>query len=368
MQHRSAALDISTLDDALLSLLLSPERLKSLFKYTKFSPLAHTYSSTVTNTGQGNATATYLDLRGDENEDQNEGYHAHRLLLCLLRGLIIFFTSASDAGSTPAITTLQSKVVSSLSPGRAPKRRDIYKWIILSSGIPAAYHAIKLLSLSYSHHLHHSSTLNETGETLQSVAHQRQLKIISYVLGIVDRIVPPLVLFQHIRCIFQQSHSKADGTFIPPSLGMYLAGLTIAPVVTSSFSEGGSDMTRPVLSVIQRNVHFLYAYRRFLFQELMSLFEVFFPRDGFKYIMEGLQKRRRMRAIRKSKKGDLVCPICNTSPILIPYKVDPCGHVYCYTCLRRAALTSEHFNCNLCHQRVHSSRPHDFREEAAENT
>lgn len=312
MQDRSVALDVSTLDDALLSLLLSPQSIKSLFKYTKFSHLAYPYFPNSRATATGNeATGT-----GDDNEE-DEGYHMQRLTLCIFRGIVLLFTLGSDSGATPAMTIFQSKTALVVSKNKAnngsPQRRHIYKWILLSSGLPALYHAIKLYALSNAY-VHDYASLNRnsnihtsiptstgTGsgrldqnhrESLQTVAHQRRIKIISYILGMVDKVVPPAVLLQHLRCIFQRRRKNSSTSFIPSSLGMQLSGLTFVPVVTSFFH--GNNISSLASSLIQRNVHFMYAYRRVLFQELMMLFEAVVPKEGFKYIMEEFKRRRRL--------------------------------------------------------------------------
>ena len=275
MHDRSVALDVSTLDDALLSLLLSPESIKSVFKYTKFSHLAYNYFPNPTG-----------DTGDDDEED--EGYHVQRLTLYIFRGVVLLFTLGGNIGFTPAMAIFQSKIIISKNNG-SPDRRHIYKLLLLSSGAPALYHAMKLYALSYSslNDSVHGVDLSQR-ESLQTIARQRRIKIISYALGLVDKVVPPAVLLQYLRCIFQRKKSSLP--FVPSSLAMNLCGLTFVPV--SRFINRNN--TSQTMSVLQRNVNFMYAYRRLLFQELMLLFKSIVPSEGFKNIIEDLKRRWRL--------------------------------------------------------------------------
>ena len=43
-----------------------------------------------------------------------------------------------------------------------------------------------------------------------------------------------------------------------------------------------------------------------------------------------------------------VCPICEACPITTPYMALPCGHLYCYYCLRTRSLSDRNFKCSRC--------------------
>jgi len=58
------------------------------------------------------------------------------------------------------------------------------------------------------------------------------------------------------------------------------------------------------------------------------------------------------------------CPICYTTSICVPYRISPCGHVYCYACLRKAVgesvmyaidVDNATFWCRVCSCKVVSS-------------
>ena len=50
------------------------------------------------------------------------------------------------------------------------------------------------------------------------------------------------------------------------------------------------------------------------------------------------------------------CPICACPEILLPYTAWPCGHVFCYYCLRANCEADVAFSCPLDGRRVASMR------------
>jgi peroxin-2 len=46
------------------------------------------------------------------------------------------------------------------------------------------------------------------------------------------------------------------------------------------------------------------------------------------------------------------CGICSTADILEPYFAVPCGHRFCYYCLRSQCLADPQYACPLCLQRI----------------
>jgi peroxin-2 len=46
------------------------------------------------------------------------------------------------------------------------------------------------------------------------------------------------------------------------------------------------------------------------------------------------------------------CGICSTADVLTPYAAVPCGHAFCYYCLRSNCLADPQFACPLCLRRV----------------
>lgn len=50
------------------------------------------------------------------------------------------------------------------------------------------------------------------------------------------------------------------------------------------------------------------------------------------------------------------CGICSTTDVLDPYAAVPCGHCFCYYCLRSNCLADPEFACPLCLRRVDAMR------------
>ncbi|KAH7625018.1 hypothetical protein Ndes2526B_g00394 [Nannochloris sp. 'desiccata'] len=51
------------------------------------------------------------------------------------------------------------------------------------------------------------------------------------------------------------------------------------------------------------------------------------------------------------------CGICGTGEMLIPYKADPCGDMFCYYCLRGHTAIDPRFQCPVCLAKVEGMRP-----------
>lgn len=51
------------------------------------------------------------------------------------------------------------------------------------------------------------------------------------------------------------------------------------------------------------------------------------------------------------------CPICSAAEVLSPWAAEPCGHVFCYFCLRSHCLADPQYSCPLCLRRVEAMRP-----------
>lgn len=51
------------------------------------------------------------------------------------------------------------------------------------------------------------------------------------------------------------------------------------------------------------------------------------------------------------------CGICGAAEMLNPYAAQPCGHRFCYYCLRSSSLADERFACPRCLERVEALRP-----------
>ncbi|KAL4425471.1 hypothetical protein ABPG75_009487 [Micractinium tetrahymenae] len=51
------------------------------------------------------------------------------------------------------------------------------------------------------------------------------------------------------------------------------------------------------------------------------------------------------------------CPVCSAAEVLNPWAAEPCGHVFCYYCLRSHCLADPQYSCPLCLRRVAAMRP-----------
>lgn len=61
----------------------------------------------------------------------------------------------------------------------------------------------------------------------------------------------------------------------------------------------------------------------------------------------------------KSAAGEssIQCGICGVSDVLTPYTSEPCGHVFCYFCLRSHVLADPDYQCPYCLAKVEAMRP-----------
>lgn len=50
--------------------------------------------------------------------------------------------------------------------------------------------------------------------------------------------------------------------------------------------------------------------------------------------------------------ADDTCPVCGAHPIVVPYVASPCGHLYCYYCVRTRTLADASFKCLACSAKV----------------
>ena len=50
------------------------------------------------------------------------------------------------------------------------------------------------------------------------------------------------------------------------------------------------------------------------------------------------------------------CGICSAAEILTPYAAEPCGHRFCYYCLRSHCLADAQYSCPLCLRHVDAMR------------
>lgn len=53
-----------------------------------------------------------------------------------------------------------------------------------------------------------------------------------------------------------------------------------------------------------------------------------------------------------SSHPDDTCPICERSPIVVSFSAIPCGHAYCYYCLRTRCIANSSFRCMRCNSNI----------------
>lgn len=51
------------------------------------------------------------------------------------------------------------------------------------------------------------------------------------------------------------------------------------------------------------------------------------------------------------------CGVCSSAAMPQPYAAQPCGHVFCYYCLRSRTEADARFACPLCSERVTAMKP-----------
>ena len=60
------------------------------------------------------------------------------------------------------------------------------------------------------------------------------------------------------------------------------------------------------------------------------------------------------------------CGICNAAHILLPWAARPCGHRFCYYCLRSHCQADPGYTCPICLARVEAMQRCGERAEGAE--
>lgn len=171
------------------------------------------------------------------------------------------------------------------------------------------------------------------------------------------------------------------GNSVPPTLAMWIAGVRFA-------HDEEPDSRNFTTKASGRPINYSYTHKRILYAQglktmiaiLSSLFLFRATSDNGlnnSLDMDHLQSRMlllsnsilsRIKAIcqlnlpplfsRKIKtEASTSCSICNAVNASMPYRVSPCGHIFCYVCLRAAAIDNADLKCHQCGQFVQSSCP-----------
>ncbi len=347
--QRSEALDVPILDGGLMDILLPPNVIQSMLKYTNIN------TSDAKDKKILKAAVTYL-----------------------LRTIMIYMTSFN----TPAMQAFGLKSTSTfnkthrhdqaLNPSSihpdGPLRRRFRCYILLSVILPFFYELAQWkLSTLESESYRESTTDDDNGATTsqqqQRVAYKRQISLLKLLLRVTSLIVPPMQLYHYVSYILHR------GSTPTPSLSMNLCGIEYSAMDTLGEEER------------KRSVNFLYAYRRIWYEEFLLTMRLL-PLDIWKSLPRGMMvayrrfitnmksclSQSKMLLMDKTSAGDhtnkrndsryveQACEICYSTPISIPYKTS-CGHWYCYACLRTLVADDLNYHCIGCGQKILSSRP-----------
>lgn len=296
--NHGVGFDIVTLDDSLLEMLLT--EIQSLFRYTPVHA---------------------------------QHKHFKTAMAQILKMIMIYFTGFR----TPAMRALGVKAV-------VKKRRNIHKYVFISTYLPFCYTIIKWYKEKLKvklREMESSSTEHETvSEIIRKRACERQYKVLNFVLTFVRCFIHPLILCHQLAFMFRLRPT--------PSIAMNM-----------------SDIRYDIDETNKRSINLMYGYRRLWYEELLLTMSIL-PIDVWRDMPKNItlfykQLKARMYSMVKTNafeydKLDQCCGICNIKPIPVPYEAG-CGHLYCYTCLRIAVTDNVHYRCIICGAKVISSRP-----------
>lgn len=425
--QRSEGLDIPQLDDGLIDLLLTPSVIESLLKYT---PLNHHYvpykpveasssNSRSAQSGGDNTNGRGRDILANMDDGtlmELNGKLIYSVGRYALKAAMIYLTSFQ----TPAMTALGVRTNAN-ELGKYKQFRDthrknhhkhIHRYVILAAVLPLIHEAIQWRTSHLEEQLNqqqqHGSSEDHAyerrhGEQQRLLSIYRKVKLLKFILRITAVVVPPLQLYHYLSYIFGINEKRGIHT---PSPAMNLSYIKYK-IPTRPTGNESDPLPR------ERSINFLYAYRRLWYDEIMFTSRLFlFPiLEVWKDLPQGLVLARRRTLLQlknyihcarqKSKtladkfrkgsggsdasnNGDTLsddrnvnsrgnenpgeCAICHSHPIIIPYQAAPCGHWYCYACLRGAMIdaavddishdgVSLTYHCVTCGSKVTSSRP-----------
>lgn len=125
-----------------------------------------------------------------------------------------------------------------------------------------------------------------------------------------------------------------------------------------------------------RAISYEYLNRQLVWSELSELLLTLLPllnSDAVKRALKGLLPRIPPPAFfNKSSSGAAAgrlsegesgnnivqtCRICNASEAIMPYSAQPCGHIYCYYCLRASTLADVEYSCPTCGLKIDALKP-----------
>ncbi|KAG6552426.1 hypothetical protein Mapa_005987 [Marchantia paleacea] len=115
---------------------------------------------------------------------------------------------------------------------------------------------------------------------------------------------------------------------------------------------------RPAMN---RAVSFEYMNRQLVWHEFSELLLLVLPLLNMLSIRKVLSFSFSERQSPAADFREDKCPICEASPITVPYKTVPCGHLYCYFCLRTRCISNPSYRCVRCEVQVTGMQRHQER-------
>jgi len=249
----------------------------------------------------------------------------------LLSAFLGFLTIVHSNGQTPATRSLGLKLVNKKGASDGESfRLQLVLYAMMRTLLP---HLVDLLVVpTIKRWESTSSGFGEDGRTQrrEALAIRRRKLVANMFHEARRRLIPFLRLSCLILC--WQGSLKSSG------LAMFLCGLHYR-------------------KERQTKLHVDYAHRRWIQQEglatMKSLFAGLWMLKTWKPLLMECFVEPVVRTVSRlqSNRSDQVCPVCLRLDHHIPFRMS-CGHVYCYSCLRKVTKNQRPFRCRGCNKMV----------------
>ena len=103
-------------------------------------------------------------------------------------------------------------------------------------------------------------------------------------------------------------------------------------------------------TTLPKHLNVLYAHQRWLYEETLACVHAISPIWTWDDLTRQYNTRLQWWKPRHTTSSSNACPICQTTPITIPYMTN-CQHTYCYTCLWQM---KDNVKCQICRKPVTS--------------
>uniref|UniRef100_A0A7S2U949 RING-type domain-containing protein n=1 Tax=Attheya septentrionalis TaxID=420275 RepID=A0A7S2U949_9STRA len=231
----------------------------------------------------------------------------------------------------------------------------------------------------------HTATTTSTHESMEAMGRRRRHALVRHVQYLVERMVPLVRLAQYVTFFMYSPKTATAAT---------ATALAVAPQVALQLANLRFVSSSSVQRIPSSIIHYSYAHRRLLYDELhrlvsyLSLLHIvppFFnsanptsnpPSTSSLHRpsrLTQMAKRVYERLFWKSniaendesngedERNGLACVACqqrnenHKELCRIPYRVSPCGHVYCYICLRQCVM-GDQIQCLKCGVHIQTSK------------